>query len=137
MPTAQKISDAELMGRRLAARGAALDREDLFLLMESYENTISLNTTLLERQETLNANIERTIEELVGVCKNQARILDEVRQLTGAYQAGTDKIMGAMGAGRLAEVKEHSGHANRIYVALVGMLAIIATLIGVFLKGGK
>lgn len=130
-----KENSAEMIHRREMARAAALDREDLFLLMESYQNTISLNTTLLERQDTLNLNIERTLKELVGICQGQARIIEEVRALNAANQASAKEVIEEVAAGRLGEVKEHSAHNNRIYVALVGMVVIIASLIGALLKG--
>jgi hypothetical protein len=107
---------AELIRRQEAARAARLDREDLYLLMESYQNTITLNTTLLERQDILNANIERVIKELVTVCASQADIIAAVR------------------AARTDEIKEHAGHNNRVYVALVGMVGIILTLIGLLVS---
>jgi hypothetical protein len=134
MAAARKMPDVELIERRKDARGAALDREDLYLLMESYDNTVTLNTKLLERQDTLNANIERTIAELTGICENQARILDEMRQILPGAKAEAGAIMAELAAMRLAEVKAHSGHNNRIYVALVGMVAIVASLIGLLFK---
>lgn len=133
----RKITEAEMIGRRETARSAALDREDLFLLMESYQNTISLNTTLLERQDTLNANIERTIQELLGICENQAKILEEIRRIGPITQKRADAILAELVAARVAEVKEHSGHNNRIYVALVGMVGIVVTLIGLLFRGAK
>lgn len=136
---------AEIVQRQEAARAASLDREDLYLLMESYQNTIALNTTLLERQEILNANIERVIKELIAICGNQAKTLEELRgfktaahddseKAKAAAHDDNEKILAALDAGRLAEVKEHSAHNNRIYIALAGMISIILALIGLLVK---
>ena len=135
MGARNQLADAELIERRKIARGAALDREDLYLLMESYDNTVTLNTKLLERQDTLNANVERTIAELVGICENQNKIMEEINKILPGAKKGADEILTELSALRLSEVKAHSGHNNRLYVALVGMLTIIATLIGLLFQG--
>jgi hypothetical protein len=132
----RNLPDAELIERRKNARRAALDREDIFLLMESYDNTVTLNTKVLERQDVLNANIERLIKELMRVCENQAKILEEIQQIEPGTKKSFATILAELSAMRLAEVKAHSGHNNRIYVALVGMVAIVASLIGLLFKVG-
>lgn len=134
MGAARAVADAELMRRRDSARGTALDREDLYLFMESYQNNIELTTTMLARQDVLNANIEKAIAELVNICGNQARILEALQKHGDDCGANYHDAMAVLEAARLDEVKAHSGHNNRIYVALVGMGVIIISLIGVLAK---
>lgn len=129
---ARALSD--LADRRQSARAAPLDREDLYLLMESYKNTVELNTTLLDRQETLNNNIEKVIAELVNICGNQNEIMKYLDNNKDDCKTGHADIVSEMQAARVSEVKEHSAHNNRIYIAFVGMGVIIISLIGLLAK---
>lgn len=102
--------------RREADRDPGLDREDLFLLMESYRNTIELNTTLLERQDALTQILERIANEVETVKINQADIKKTVD------------------GNRKDETAEHSRHTIRLYAAFAALTTIILALIGIILK---
>jgi hypothetical protein len=142
----------------MAAREAdKIDRDDLFLLMESYKNTIELNTTLLERQEIVNDMQVKLMESIKEICKNQSMILSEIKAVPDAFLTVAEKIAGEIkklndnhtkdlrdikdnvATGRNADFKEHAGLNMRIYVALSGMAAIVAALVGliVTIAGGK
>jgi DNA topoisomerase IB len=129
-----------------------IDRDDLFLLMESYKNTIELNTTLLERQEIVNGLQVKLMESLTEVCGNQAKILDEIKAIPEAlasaataltqelknlndlHAAELRAVLDQINKSRNAEIKEHAGFNNRIYVAMSGMIVIIIALIGLAVK---
>jgi hypothetical protein len=111
-----------------------IDRDDLFLLMESYKNTIELNTTLLERQEVLNQNIDRAMTEIAGLCAAQTAIMEEVKKIPAAITAHQTALVATIEGHRKNEIKEHSTHTNRIYVAMIGMGVIIISLVGLVAK---
>jgi hypothetical protein len=129
-----------------------IDRDDLFLLMESYKNTIELNTTLLERQEILSQLQAKLIESITEVCGNQSRILQEIKAIPETLSSAAGHLAGELkrsndaqidqlrvlrdqlSQARNAEVKEHAGFNNRLYVALSGMVCIVLALIGLLIK---
>jgi 23S rRNA A2030 N6-methylase RlmJ len=129
-----------------------IDRDDLFLLMESYKNTIELNTTLLERQEILSQLQAKLIESISEVCGNQSKILqeiksipealssaanhlaDELKRMNDAHSKEIQTLRDQLAQQRNAEVKEHAGFNNRLYVALSGMVGIVLALIGLLIK---
>lgn len=131
--------------RREIDKDMGLDRDDLFLLLESYRNTIELSTSVLERQEVLNASIERILGELVKICGNQVAITTEVGKLPGEFRdlidalcSGTaarcEDLQKTINGNRKDEAKEHGSHTLRIYGAfgILGTLAI--ALVGLLVK---
>lgn len=104
-----------------------LDRDDLFLLLESYRNTIELNTTLLERQDTLNAGLEKILGELVKICANQVTLSTDIGNLSG-------ETFALVKGHRVEEIKEHSGLSLRIYAAFSLLGALTLALIGLLIK---
>jgi hypothetical protein len=125
--------------------------------MESYKNTIELNTTLLERQELVNSMQIKLMESIKEICTNQSLILSEIKAVPDAFLTVAEKIAEQIkqlndhhtaelraikdnvSTGRNAELKEHAGLNLRIYVALSGMIAIVAALLGliVTMAGSK
>lgn len=131
--------------RRASDRDPGLDRDDLFLLMESYRNTIELNTTLLERQDTLNQGLERVLHEIGNVCSHQMGLTAEIgklprefRDLIDALSKGTatlcDELKKTIEGNRKDEAAEHSKHTVRMYGAFAALTTIIISLIGIILK---
>jgi hypothetical protein len=122
-----------------------LDRDDLFLLLESYRNTIELNTTLLERQESLNAGLERILTELVSLCGSTAGIAADIGKIPGSVRdicdalctattGRVDTIEKTIHANRREEVDEHNRHTLRIYAAFGVLAAIVLALVGLMVK---
>lgn len=60
-----------------------LSRDDLFLLMESYRNTIELNTTLLEQQKLIIDGNKKLLESNSKICE---RIEDVAKKLDACTQ---------------------------------------------------
>jgi uncharacterized membrane protein len=94
-----------------------LDRDDLYLLMESYRNTIELNTTLIERQETLNTGIERILTDIAKICGDQFSLRE------------------ALSANRIEETKEHARGIVHLYGIIGLLLTIIIGLLAIIVKG--
>lgn len=102
--------------RRETDRDAGLVRDDLFLLMEAYRNTIELNTTLLERQDAINQGLNRVLTDLSEV----SEIIEALKKTLDGH--------------RLAESAEHSRHTTRLYAAFAALTSIILALIGLSYK---
>jgi hypothetical protein len=102
--------------RREDDQAFGLDREDLFLLLEAYKNTIELNTTLIERQEVTSAGIDRISGELANICTRLATMASE------------------MADDRIAEIKEHNALTLRLYGAYAVLGAIVLGLLGLVAK---
>jgi hypothetical protein len=131
--------------RRQDDAGQGLGRDDLYLLLESYRNSIELNTTLLERQELINEGQGRILAQVVAICETQAKVLERLNGLPADLHTAIDALCGATAARceglgeqlreHAAETfKEHQGHRLRIYGAYVGMGTIILGLIGLLAK---
>ena len=83
-----------------------ITQNDLTLLLNSYKDQVEMNTKLLERQNNLVNRLEHATTELIGAINTQ-----------------TSELTVRM-------TKDHSSIKNRIYIALVGMVSILLTLIG-------
>lgn len=129
-----KEQTAELMQRQELARTAAIARDDLYLLMEVYNNMVESNTTILDRQEVLHVNSEKTLAELVNMCGNQARLLEEIRNTHKAAMTAHQLTVSTLKDLDHDILKAHHQLNLRIYVALVGMGVIILTLLGMLAK---
>jgi hypothetical protein len=113
--------------RRGSDKDPGLDRDDLFLLLESYRNTIELNTTLLERQEILNNRMEKVLTEVVKICGNQCAIASEIGKLPGQLQLLIESL-------RTAEIKDHSGLKLQIYAAFTILGGLTIALLSLLVK---
>lgn len=113
--------------RRGTDKDPGLDRDDIFLLLESYRNTIELNTTLLERQEVLNARIEKVLAEVVKLCASQSAIAAEIGKLPGQIQLLIETM-------RNAEITEHHGLKLQMYAAFSLLGGLILALLGLLVK---
>lgn len=122
-----------------------LDRDDLFLLLESYKNTIELSTSVLERQEALNASIERILGELVKICGNQVTITAdigklpaEIRDLIDNLCTGTavkcDDLKQTINIHRKEAAREHTSQTLRIYGAFGVLATLTIALVGLLVK---
>lgn len=131
--------------RRETDRDMGLDRDDLFLLLESYKNTIELSTSVLERQEILNASIERILSELVKICGNQVTITTDIGRLPGEFRAlidslcsGTagkcDELQKAIENNRKEAARDHNTHSLRIYGAFGILGALLVALLSLLVK---
>ena len=96
--------------------GSELDTEQLLLLMQSYKEQVQLNTRLLERQERFIDNLDKSTQQLVEAINTQTKGLSDM------FSTGLAQLSQKM-------TEDHGGLNIRIYVALVGMVSILATLI--------
>lgn len=108
---------------------SGLDREDLFLLMKSYENNIQQNTIvveqlkhILETQKILCTQINEMIDKLGGYTNKLTQF-----ESTACKEISNLKV--DMSKNRTDSAKEHSGLNLKLYVAWGGTALVIISLI--------
>ncbi len=119
-----------------------IDKNDLLLLMEAYENTIKLNTTLLEQQKKLlesdvihrdhvtkfnefQINFNNKLNELSTTISNLKILSDEQKQNINTAITKIDKLSDDS-TNKLTDIK------IQLYFALFGMVTLVGSIIGVF-----
>jgi uncharacterized protein YoxC len=130
---------------------AYLSKEDLFILLETYQNSIQLNTTLLEKQNAINEKQDALLNKQKQLCDNinkvihnlseLAKELHDVQQIMNKDCESKQKnLITAIGSvsekidsQSISTVKDHSNLNVKIYVALGSMGGIIAALIGLLI----
>jgi len=132
----------------------SLSRDDLFLLMKSYENSVTLNTTLLEQQKQLLEHQNEIIDKQKTVCDSVNKVLDKLascaqktvevqehlgEKITGLNESINDSVID--NTKTLSEMKinceahhsslskEHMGINIRTYFGYTGLVAVIISLI--------
>lgn len=121
-----------------------LSRDDLFLLMKSYENSVTLNTTLLEYQKQLLNKQNELLDKQNNLCTSINQILIEIKTNiktsdtlnTNIKQLSNEcanfKSETAVACSNLS--KEHIGINMRAYLGYAGLGTIIISLISLIYK---
>lgn len=132
-----------------------LNKEDLFLLMESYRNMITMHSTLAEQQKQiidLQNNIiskqdvisfQQTKEydqisnivEKINICSTN---ISETSNTIQSFYSSIDKalisntvsVKERIGVNQIDNAKQHSGLTNRLYISMGVMASIVIALIG-------
>ena len=91
-----------------------VNRDHIEMLMKTHKEQVETATRLLGSQNQLIERLETATEKLIGAISTQTGVLDHKIEELGHKMT-----------------EQHSDIRNRIYIALVGMITIITTLIGV------
>lgn len=106
-----------------------LSRDDLFLLMDSYKNTIELNTTLSHQQNSI---IEQQ-HAILAQDKKTGEKMDLLIQKLGEHTKALTDIQTEMtttnSARRLECNKEHSNMTIKVYGIIASLIIIIIALL--------
>lgn len=120
---------------------STINKEDLFLLLEAYENMIKLNTTLLDQQSKLleqhnqildkqnqvGVDINKVLEEIAAHTKEVGGLHKEIsKSVTGITLKQTDC--------RANCGQDFSKIATKVYVGWVGMGVIITSLLALLIN---
>jgi thiaminase len=125
----------------------AMSRDDLFLLLQSYENTVQLNTTLLNQHQKLLDDSKNLLEKHSEIITNlnsltdkQQRIseilttiIDKISILSEHHERNIESIEVKIDAHRVETLKDHNQQKTKIMVigASIGAIGItLLTLIG-------
>lgn len=136
----------------------ALSRGDLFLLLESYKNTIEMNTTLIEQQRFLMDSQSKILHTQDDIYKKQKELCDSISKVT--IELGhvvdtlqkfsdnatkdckdrQDNILKEVGEVKsqvtnqiVAETKHDSGMKLRLYTAMGGSIGVFGSLIALII----
>jgi predicted PurR-regulated permease PerM len=96
-----------------------VEKDDIFLLLESYKNSIELSSTLLEQQKQI-------VEKESEIIKNQNEIIKKIEDTTDTLEKLSDKQTSL----QIESNKDHNKLYTLIYFSLGGMVSIILGLIG-------
>lgn len=105
-----------------------LNRDDLVLLMDSYKKQVEVNTQIQNAQSHLLSKMNMIIDI-------QKRTCEIVEESSSSFSKGLNLLVDRMSRDRVDNVRDHSAIKNRIYISMIGMVTIIATLIALFVKG--
>ncbi len=125
----------------------AMSRDDLYLLMQSYENTVQLNTTLLNQHQKLlddsnallkkhsetSANLNALTDKLERISETLSVVITKIAELSEHHEKNIYNIEEKIDIHRLETVTDHSQQKTRITVvgAAVGTVVItLLTIIG-------
>ena len=107
----------------------SMSRYDLKLLMDSYKNTIELNTTLLNHQETLIDQQAALLTQSKESYKKLEELVGKIGEHNTATQVLHTDFKTGMSDKRVEETKEH----NKISIKLYGVIGSLVLLLGTVL----
>jgi hypothetical protein len=136
----------------------ALSRDDLFLLLDSYKNTIEMNTTLVEQQKFLmdsQGHILKTQEDIFKkqkeMCVSMTNVTQELNKVTESLKQFNetvsytckekqDNILKKLGEVKsqvdgqvINDTKHDSSMKIKLYTAMGGSFVIIVSLISLII----
>ncbi len=113
-----------------------LSKDDLFLLLQSYENTVKSNQTLLEQQKRSIENHTKLLDQQAELIKTTNEILKRAEILgielathTIAYTTNSEVIERQIGDNIIENIKSHSNLKLKIVIATTGVCGIVISLI--------
>ena len=119
-------------------------RDDLLLLMKSYENTIQLNTTLLEQQKRVIDDQTKILNRLVdlshnidGIVSKQRDLMTTIQELASSCDNKTATVQREISESRVDSVKNHGSTKTRLTFVYGGLFTIVISLIGLLVSSYK
>jgi len=113
-----------------------LSKEDVFLMMKSYENNVKYNTQLYDRQEVLVKEQEKVIDNLKNITVEQQKVNLQLETLiktltnhNSLCNTGVTDISKSITESRINNVKEHSKLRYHLIGISGGLIVIVITLI--------
>lgn len=118
-----------------------ISRDDLFLLLNAYKETISLTTSLVNEQKHLAEKHDNIIRKQDDIIDKQIKLcdkMDKVIESIGKHTEDLAKVQAGLTSGlkdnRVECNKEHSTLKTNLIVSYIGFGGLFATLVGVFVK---
>jgi len=118
-----------------------LSKEDVFLMMKSYENNVKYNTQLYDRQEVLVKEQEKVIDNLKNITTEQQKVNSQLEILVKALtehnalcNSSVVDISKSIVDSRINNVKEHSKLRYHLIGISSGLVVVIIALIAALEK---
>jgi len=113
-----------------------LSKEDVFLMMKSYENNVKYNTQLYDRQEVLVKEQAKVIDNLKDITMEQQKVNTQLETLiktltdhNALCNSSVTDISKSIVESRINNVKEHSKLRYHLVGISAGLLVVIIALI--------
>jgi len=113
-----------------------LSKDDVFLMMKSYENNVKYNTQLHDRQETLIKEQVKVVENIKDITIEQQKvnsqlkvIIDALSEHNALCNSGVTSITKNVTDGRVDNVKEHGKLRYHLIAISGGLVVVIIALI--------
>lgn len=106
---------------------AEITQDQLKLLMEAYKDSVTLNTKLLTKMDSV-------VEAQRSSCQSIEKLCDKINQQTITMTAANVQISDKLFEVRTESLKEHNSIKHKIYVALSLMGTIVVALITALVK---
>ena len=103
-----------------------LSRDDLFLLMQSYKNTVESNTVLLEQQKKLLEQHNVIIEKQ----KDVTDVLNKVLEKFGTVGDMKGEVLEQLNERHLSCVQDHGSIKQRMIFIYAGIGVVTVSLVG-------
>ena len=113
----------------MVSEEARLNRDDLFLMMKSYENTIRLNTTLLEKQNLLLSQHDVIIEKEKELYENNNKLIEELSNLILSVKNDISAINKQVTNIQIKSVENNSAIKISLVYVYVGIITAVGTLV--------
>lgn len=113
----------------MVSEDTKLNRDDLFLMMKSYENTIRLNTTLLEKQNLLLSQHDVIIEKQKQIYEDNNKLIEELSELISSAKSDISAIDKQMTKMQIKNVENTSAIKIRLIWVYVGIVTAVGTLV--------
>lgn len=106
-----------------------LSRDDLFLLMEAYRNNIEISTTLLQQQNQIVEQLQKTTANQEKICGSIDGVADKLdasaQQMSTTYQ----EIIVEKTKCQAEVSKEHGTIIHRVNLVYVGIGTLLLPLV--------
>jgi CHASE3 domain sensor protein len=99
-----------------------LSKEDLFLLLESYKNSVEMNTLISQQLTTIQDLVSQCKDEQSGLESNVIKHLDDISELC-------NKVRDKIEAHDKESLKGFSKLANRVNILYVATGSLVISLI--------
>lgn len=106
-----------------------LSRDDLFLLMDSYKNTIELNTTLSHQQNSIIEQQHAILEQDKKTGEKMDLLIQKLGDHTKALTDIQVEMTTTNATRRLECNKEHSNMTVKVYGIIASLIIIIIALV--------
>ena len=106
-----------------------LSRDDLFLLMEAYRNNIELSTTLLQQQNQIIEQLQKTTNHQEKICASIDGVASKLDTSAEQMQKTYQEIIIEKTKCQAQVSKEHSTIMQRVNLVYVGLGTLVIPLV--------
>lgn len=114
-----------------------MTKDDLFLLMESYKNMITMHQTILDQTSKTITKLDNIANKQDNLFSKQGQICNTLKTVANRIDDYADNlsfILNKLNAHENKTIEQHSKVVNKIHLGWIGMGTIIMGLIGLVIS---